>query len=249
MKSYNVYIGFDERESIAYSVCDFSIKRRSSSLVDVKPLKHRDLRKAGIFRRPWLTESTTGNRIDLIDNKPFSTEFSHTRFLVPELNSFKGWALFMDCDMIFQDDIRKLFELRDDKYAVMVVKHNHRPKERIKMDDQPQSEYPKKNWSSFILWNCAHPSNRQLTAPYVNMALGSELHNFGWLKEWEIGSLPFNYNWIEGVTPASTQPSVIHYTLGGPWFSNCMEVMYADKWLDEYKAMIKSSEGVVSEIL
>lgn len=249
MKSYNVYIGYDDRESIAYAVCEYSIKKRTNLLVDTHALKHRDLRKQGLFRRPWLTESDTGIRIDLIDNKPFSTEFSHTRFLVPQLNGFKGWALFMDCDMIFQSDIKELFELCDDRYAVMVVKHNHRPKELNKMDDQPQAQYTKKNWSSFVLWNCGHYSNRTLTAPAVNMMTGNELHNFSWLKEYEIGHLGFEYNWIEGYSPADVKPKVIHYTAGGPWFSNCMDVLYADKWLDDYKSMIRASEGVVSEIL
>jgi lipopolysaccharide biosynthesis glycosyltransferase len=245
----NIYIGYDHRENIAYKVCEYSIKCRTSYPISISPLNHRELRKKGLFKRPWYIESDTGIWKDAIDNKPFSTEFSHTRFLVPHLNSHKGWALFMDCDMIFQSNIDELISKLDNQYAVMVVKHNHRPKEMVKMDDMPQANYYRKNWSSFVLWNCSHPSNKIITPDFVSFAKGSDLHGFTWLKEHEIGHLGFEYNWIEGISPAMERPKVIHYTLGGPWFDNCQDVMYADKWLNEYKMLMKASEGVVSEVL
>jgi lipopolysaccharide biosynthesis glycosyltransferase len=245
-----VFVGYDVTEDVAYKVCEFSIKRHTRAMVDVRPLIHTDLRKAGLFRRPWLTEAETGHKSDLVDGRPFSTDFSHTRFLVPHLCEYGGWALFMDCDMIFTSDIAKLFDLVDDRYAVMVVKHKHVPTEREKMDGQIQHRYFRKNWSSFMLINCAHPANRALTPGYVNMAAGGKMHAFDWLGDEPtsdrlIGELPRSYNWIDGSSPImpgptkSSQkvplPDVIHYTVGGPWFPNCRRVKYCDVWIEEYE--------------
>ncbi len=235
MGQISIYIGWDAREPIAYDVCKHSILSRTKQDVEVRPLKHRELRKSGVFLRPWLVESDTGNWRDLIDNKPFSTEFSHTRFLVPYLMNYKGWALFMDSDMIFQSDIKKLFDQVDDKYAVMVVKHEHKPKQAMKMDGREQYQYHRKNWSSFIMFNCGHPSNKVLTPDYVNCRQGGEMHRFEWLKDNEIGPLSRTYNWIEGWSPTEFPPDVIHYTEGGPWFDECQDVMFADQWTDEYE--------------
>lgn len=230
-----VFIGYDDREAVAYDVCYNSIRTRTKSKVSINKLDHRELRQQGIFKRPWLTESTTGNWRDLIDNKPFSTAFSHTRFLVPHLANYQGWALFMDSDMIFRSDIQKLWNLFEDKYAVMVVKHEHKPKHGMKMDGREQYAYPRKNWSSFIGFNCAHPSNKKLTPDYVNSADGGEMHRFEWLKDHEIGALPKTYNWIEGWSPVEFPPDVIHYTEGGPWFPECQDVLYAEEWTQEYE--------------
>lgn len=249
MKPFNIYIGFDSREAVAYDVCEYSIKSRAKRPINISPLKHRELRKKGLFKRPWRFENSTGIMVDGMDEKPFSTEFSHTRFLIPELNQFEGWALFMDCDMIFQCDVSELLAMADPKYAVMLVKHNHRPKEQNKMDDQPQSQYHRKNWSSFVLWNCSHPSNKKLNASIVNTMTGTDLHAFTWLQDFEIGHLGFEWNWIEGISPGNIIPKVIHYTLGGPWFKEWQDVLYADKWLQDYKRMTRANEGVLSGIL
>jgi lipopolysaccharide biosynthesis glycosyltransferase len=237
----NIYIGWDSREDVAYQVCKHSIERKRKGIsLNIIPLKHKELRKQGLFYRPWMTHAYNGDRYDLIDFKPFSTEFSHTRFLVPHLNKFKGWALFMDCDMIFTTNPKSLFDLCDDKYACMVVKHRQNPVEEVKMDDQPQSKYFRKNWSSFVLWNCAHPANRYLTVENVNKLSGADLHAFSWLGDGDIGRLPSTYNWIEGLSPnvsayQGNRPDVIHYTLGGPWFPDYQDVAYADLWTEEYE--------------
>lgn len=174
----------------------------------------------------------------MVDQKPFSTEFSHTRFLVPALMTYHGWALVMDSDMIFLSDIAKLFALCDDKYAVMCVKHEHHPKAGEKMDGQLQQPYFRKNWSSFMLINCGHDANKCLTPNDVNTASGSDLHSFAWLDDKHIGSLPYTYNYITTVSPplpVKEYPDVIHYTEGGPWFPNCADVTYAEKWTEEYE--------------
>jgi lipopolysaccharide biosynthesis glycosyltransferase len=245
-----IFIGYDHREDTAYKVCEFSIRKHTRQPLEIAPLEHTSLRKQGLFKRPWLTQAEDGQRIDLVDQRPFSTEFSHTRFLVPHLTKYKGWALFMDCDMVFTGDIRKLFDLIDPQYAVMVVKHKYRPKEGVKMDGQVQSVYQRKNWSSFILFNCAHEANRKLTPEYVSFAKGGDMHAFGWLGDDDrlIGEIPATYNWIDGSSPPMLAPSpvggkiikaplpeVIHYTVGGPWFPNCRQVKYADVWTTYYE--------------
>lgn len=234
----NCLIGFDDREPICSDVAASSIRRRTDSNVNIKYLKHRELRANGWFKRPWQMDADTGEYRDLIDSKNFSTQFSHTRFLVPALQQFKGWALFMDADMIFLSDIKHLFALCDDRFAVMCVKHNHHPVQNaVKMDGRLQQTYFRKNWSSFVLWNCSHPANIGMTKEHVNYSKGSDLHAFSWLADSEIGSIPFRYNYISGISPLlndNDRPAVIHYTEGGPWFSENQDVPYADLWLKEY---------------
>jgi lipopolysaccharide biosynthesis glycosyltransferase len=150
---------------------------------------------------------------------------------------FKGWALFMDCDMVVMSDIAKLFALCDDKYAVMCVKHNHIPQgEAHKMDGREQLRYHRKNWSSFVLWNCGHPANRVMTKEVVNFMKGRDLHAFTWLTDNQIGTLPPSYNYIAGVSQKQAgMPDVIHFTEGGPWFDTCQEVPFAGTWTQEYE--------------
>lgn len=172
-----IYIRYDSREAVCSDVAAHSIRKRTKQSLNIHYLKHRDLRSRGLFVRPWSVDSTTGNWRDSIDGKPFSTEFSHTRFLVPKLTDYRGWALFMDADMIFLSDIKALFALVDDSKAVMVVKHQHHiPKEGLKMDGREQLKYHRKNWSSFILWNCAHPLNRQITPEKVSFMAGIDAY-------------------------------------------------------------------------
>lgn len=254
MNPLNVLIGWDSREPVAADVLSHSILKRTNSTVKIEYLKHRELRKKGIFRRKWSINVFTGEWQDENDDKPFTTEFSHTRFLVPHLMNYKGWALFMDSDMIFLSDIKKLFELADDQYAVMCVKHNHKPpSDAKKMDDRTQLRYHRKNWSSFMLFNCGHPSNRKLTPEKVGFLTGLDLHTFSWLHDDEIGSLPNGYNFIAGVSPKlpperGNRPDVIHYTEGGPWFPNCANVPYAQMWIDEYEDWQQNGSGGISDV-
>lgn len=220
-----------------------SIKRRTDTETNIQFLKHRELRKRGMFSRPWLIRPDTGDYEDLIDARPFTTEFSHTRFLVPALQDYYGWALCMDADMIFTSDVKDLFKLCDDKYAVMCVKHKHIPIDGSpKMDGRLQNGYHRKNWSSFVLWNCGHPSNKKLTKEKVNFMRGSDLHAFSWLHDYEIGSLPASYNYISGVSARVPMvdgkpyvPDHIHYTEGGPWFDECRDVPFGELWISEYE--------------
>jgi hypothetical protein len=237
-----IFLGWDSRERIAYDVCKHSIEMHATVPVEVIPLYHKELRRQGFFQRPWETEAMTGNQRDLIDGRPFSTEFSHTRFLVPELMEHKGWALFMDCDMIVRCDIKNVFDYADgcdDKYATMVVKHKQVVKSGEKMDGSVQQSYYRKNWSSFVLWNCGHKANKAITKDVVNTATGGYLHAFSWLVDEEIGELPPCYNWIEGSSRADLRPEIIHYTQGGPWFDGYKDVMFGDVWETYYRSFMK----------
>lgn len=248
----NIFIGHDSREAIATDVAAHSLRKRTTEKLNITPMKHRELRRSGAFTRPWLVESDTGNWRDLLDNKQFSTEFSHTRFLVPFLMKYRGWALFMDSDMIFLSDVKKLFALADDKFAVMCVKHRHKVNAGdMKMDGRQQLAYHRKNWSSFVLFNCGHVANRDLTPEKVNFMKGTDLHAFSWLKDSEIGDLPPTYNYISGISKKidhGKMPDVIHYTEGGPWFPQCQEVPYAGSWIEEYEDFQKNGHGAISDV-
>jgi lipopolysaccharide biosynthesis glycosyltransferase len=225
-----VFVGYDPREDIAYQVCKHSILKRNKN-VEVKPLIQKELREQGYYDRS-------------ID-KLASTEFTFTRFLVPELCNFNGWAVFMDCDMILQTDIAELFSQADDKYAVMCVKHDYTPKEGTKMDGKAQTVYPRKNWSSVVLFNCSHPSNQSLNVELINdpETTGKYLHRFSWLKDEEIGELKPEWNWLAGwyKEPNDGKPKLIHYTEGGPWFENYRDCEYHSEWKKELYDMMEDN--------
>ncbi len=233
------WIGFDGREPDAYDVCSFSCQRKSSIPLHVRALRHKELRSAGLFTRSWGVDPMTGQMFDMIDKLPFSTEFAFTRFLVPHLQGYKGWALFTDCDVLWLDDIGSLVKEADDRFAVMVVKQIHMPQNQIKMDGQVQKPYPRKNWSSVILYNCGHPSNKVLTRDFVNNATGRELHTFSWLKDSEIGDLSPGWNFLVGHTKHNVKPRLMHFTDGGPWFQHMKDTPFAGWWTTEYYLMLK----------
>jgi lipopolysaccharide biosynthesis glycosyltransferase len=221
-----VFVGYDIREDIAYQVCEYSIKKHQP-LAEVIPLKQKELRECGVYTRA----------VDPLS----STEFTFTRFLVPYLADYQGWAVFIDCDFVFVDDVKKLFEQADDKYAVMVVQHDYTPKETLKMDGCKQLPYPRKNWSSTILWNCAHPKNKGITPDIVNSQTGQYLHRFQWLEDSEIGSLKPEWNWLAGWynEPQDGTPKAIHYTEGGPWFKEYRRCPYHKVWKQNLREMLK----------
>jgi len=222
-----VFVGYDTREDIAYQVCKHSILSKQPA-ADVRPLKQQELRDAGWYKRDV--------------DKLASTEFTFTRFLIPELTDFKGWALFMDCDMILTTDIKELFDQADDKYAIMCVQHDYTPKEGTKMDGQKQTIYPRKNWSSVMLFNCGHPANRKVTQSLVNdpEINGAYLHRFSWLNDFEIGELHHTWNYLVGVYDDIKKPKLIHYTEGGPWFENYRNCEFADLWKAELQDMMNA---------
>jgi lipopolysaccharide biosynthesis glycosyltransferase len=219
-KPLRIYIGWDSREDIAYQVAKLSIENLASVPVEIIPLKQKELRKKGLYWR----------EVD----KLAATEFTYTRYLIPELNEFKGWALFIDCDFVFLDDVKNIFDQADNRYAIMCAQHDYAPAERIKMDGKVQTVYPRKNWSSMMLINCGHPDNKVLTVDVVNDSekTGAFFHRFSWLSDDKIGQLSHEYNWLVGwyKEPKDGSPKVLHYTEGGPWFKEYENCEYAVEW-------------------
>lgn len=218
-----VYIGYDRRMPILFHVMAHSIASRASVPVALTPLvlPHFD----GILQRPI--------------NDTQSTEFSFSRFLVPWLSGYEGWSLFVDNDMLFQDDIAKLWALRDERFAVQVVKHHHVPAEATKFLGERQTSYEKKNWSSVMLFNNARC--RALTPEFVSAASGLELHQFKWLGDDAlIGELPHRWNHLVDYDPAVPAAEIanLHYTSGGPYFAETRHCGYADAWLEAREELL-----------
>lgn len=232
-----VYIGFDRRESMAYDVAVHSLKSVTPS-ASVTPLKTDRLHDMGLLRRPM---DRRGAIYDLHSNAPCSTDFAISRFLVPHLAQ-TGWALFTDCDMVFLSDVSELFDNADPSKAVMVVKHEMPDTGTTKMDGQAQTAYPRKNWSSVMLFNCDHPANRRLSIQDVNERPGRDLHAFYWLHDSEIGLLAPCWNWLVGVQPKPLFPKIAHFTLGGPFTPGWNGAEHDDIWWDAYRRMTGSAD-------
>lgn len=217
-----IFIGYDPREAAAFAVLAHSIHARASRPVSIAPLVLSQL--GGVLWR---------------ERHPLqSTDFSFSRFLVPYLCGYEGWALFTDCDMLVMDDVAKLWELRDERYAVQVVKHEHVPKEDVKFLGQPQTRYEKKNWSSVMLFNNARC--KALTPDYVNTATGLDLHRFRWLEdEALIGALPHRWNHLVGYDAPTPGVALAHYTIGGPYFPEWRDCEYSAEWRAELAAAMR----------
>lgn len=246
-----VFVGEDAREPETYNVCVSSLRRHASVPVEIRALNQPQLRQIGLYWRQARQAKTSGHMIDVISNAQMSTEFAFTRFLVPALCQWQGWALFCDADFVWADDVAKLWAERDDSYAVQVVQHDHRPREVLKMDGCVQTSYPRKNWSSLILWNCGHPANKHLTPTEVNTRLGSELHRFHWLLSDDlIGALDEEWNWLAGISPTTERarrlladnkeikPRAWHLTLGTPELPHMKDAPGAEVWLAEREHML-----------
>jgi hypothetical protein len=229
----SIYIGFDPRETDAFAVARHSIHRHAVLPYPVRGVVLTDLRTGQLYNRP--TSHRDGRLWDDISEAPMATEFACSRFLVPTLAK-SGWALFMDCDMLVRRDLKYLFDLARDKYAVMVVKHHHEPPEGTKMDGQMQTRYARKNWSSVMLFNCDHPSNQKLTVELINTVPGRDLHRFCWLDDHEIGELPPEWNYLVGHTNEVPNPSIVHFTEGTPGMAGYEDCEFADEWRSELNA-------------
>lgn len=205
-------VGFDQRESVAFHTFVQSVIDVTSVPVSVTPLV--------LSALPGYSETHTDG----------SNTFIYSRFLTPHLANYSGWAIFADGDMICRDDLKKLWDLRDDNYAVMVVKHDYQTKAHKKYLGNKNENYPKKNWSSVILWNCGHAKNRQLTPEFVMSKNGKFLHRFSWLEEAEIGEIPAEWNWLTTEYPDNYQAKLLHYTLGTPCFKDYRSSAMSDVW-------------------
>ena len=207
-----VFIGYDPREAIAFHVCANSIIRHSSQPVQIIPVA------LNLFRD--YTETHTDG----------SNHFIYTRFLVPYMMKWQGHAIFIDGDMIMRDDIARLWELRDHSKDVQVVKHDYKTRMPIKYLGSKNEDYPRKNWSSVILWNCNSYPNRKLTPDYVMKATGAELHRFTWCTDDRIGELPPEWNWLPDEYGSNADAKLLHFTLGTPCFHEFADTPQGSEW-------------------
>ena len=207
-----IFVGYDPREAIAYHACVNSIIRNASKPVAIVPVA------LGLFK-DYKETHTDG-----------SNHFIYTRFLVPHLMEYTGWAIFIDGDMIVRGDIAELWNQRDDYKDVMVVKHDYKTRMPVKYLGAKNEDYPRKNWSSVILWNCNSFPNRQLTPQFVQHATGSELHRFSWLEDDRIGELPPEWNWLPDEYGINRDAKLLHYTLGTPCFQEFADTPQSDEW-------------------
>lgn len=232
MKPLQIFIGFEQLEAVAYHTLCHSILSRASMPVSITPVKRSLVRE--FHNRP-------------IDSKQ-SNEFSFTRFLVPYLSNYEGVSLFMDCDMLVLTDIKEIFDLFDPSYAVQVVKHDYTPKHQIKYLGNIQYPYPKKNWSSVMLFNNAEC--KALTPEYVNKASGLDLHQFKWLEnESRIGELPKEWNHLVIDMPPNPNAKIVHYTNGTPCFREYFTCEYSSEWFQERALMSFAEQREMKEAL
>ncbi len=208
----NVFIGYDAREAIAYHACSNSLIRHSTDTLAITPLALKNL--------STYKESHTDG----------SNQFIYSRFLVPHLMNYQGWALFIDGDMIIRTDINELWALRDESKAVMCVHHNYKTKVSQKYLGSKNQDYPRKNWSSVVLWNCGHPANKVVTPSFIQESTGAQLHRFTWLDDGLIGKLPIEWNWLPDEFGENSAAKLLHYTLGTPCFHEFADTPMAADW-------------------
>ena len=219
-----IVVGYDQKESVAYHVFTQSVLEKSSAPISFIPLSVNTLK---IYKET---------------HADGSNEFIYSRFLTPFLMNFSGWAIFADGDMVCNSDIAELWALRDENKAVQVVKHNYKTKKTVKYLGNKNEDYPRKNWSSLILWNCGHPDNKILTPKFIQEKLGSFLHRFSWLDDNHIGELPLEWNWLAIEYPDNPNANIVHYTLGTPCFREYSQGSMADYWHAVYQRVNQGME-------
>ena len=229
MNPFRVFIGWDRREPEAYEVARHSLLRHASIPVEVHAIKLDHLRARGLY---WREQDPLA-----------ATDFTYSRFLTPCLAGYSGSALFCDCDFLWLGNVAEVIHLADSSKAVNCVQHDYRPIETTKMDGAVQTIYPRKNWSSLMLFNCDHPAVKKLTPEVVNTASGAYLHRLQWVSDDDIGALPVEWNWLEGwnTKPLTGTPKAVHFTRGGPWFPQYRDADYADLWLAE-RTLVERSD-------
>jgi lipopolysaccharide biosynthesis glycosyltransferase len=219
----NLVVGFDQREAVAYHTFCQSILEKASLPVRFLPL----------------AENT------LVDYKETHTDgsnrFIYSRFLTPYLMDFQGWAIFADGDMVCQTDIKALWDLRDASKALQVVQHDYQTKAHTKYLGNKNENYPRKNWSSLILWNCSHPAHQVLTPAFIQAQKGSFLHRFSWLQDSDIGELPPEWNWLAIEYPDNPNAALVHFTLGTPCFNDYADSPMSTIW---HQARARSQDGM-----
>jgi len=211
-----IFVGFDgEVEPVAYHVFCQSVIEKATIPVSFTPL----------------ALNTLENYIETHDDG--SNAFIYSRFLVPYLCDFRGYALYVDGDMLCRDDVNNLIDEIDPFAAVSVVQHDYKTKHPIKYCGNKNEDYPKKNWSSLMFWDCGHHKNKKLTPEYIMKHEGKHLHRFEWLKNDFInlvGELPKEWNWLVGEYDYNPDAKLVHFTIGTPCFTDYSRCDYAEEW-------------------
>lgn len=221
-----IFIGYDSRESIAADVCKYSLEQFDD--VNVQYLKLDELKSSG-YNRNFIEKQ--------------STEFTFTRFMIPHLCDYNGWALFCDCDFLFLQDPKELYRHMNPNKAVYVAQHpNYVPNGSLKMDGIEQHKMYRKNWASFMWINCGHSKVKEhLTLEKINTYQnGRWFHQFGWCEDREIGSLSLEWNTLDNYYDFEN-PKAIHYTDGGPWFDQYKSTRYSSLWIDAHQKYLSNS--------
>lgn len=231
-----VYVGFDPREAAEFAVCVHSITRHITQPLPIRGLVLRSLQEEALYVRPHTMKPAMMEKPimwDVISDAPMSTEHANARFLIPTIET-SGWHLFMDGDMLVRGNVARVFDKLDNAKAIYCVKHDHQANNSVKMDGQYQTNYARKNWSSFMLVNCSHKKNRSFANDdLANTLPGRDLHRFCWLEDEDIGELPLTWNWLVGSSPPLDNPNVVHYTNGTPRMAGYEKTPFADEWREE----------------
>ena len=220
-KLTNIFVGFDQKEAVAYHTFSQSLIENSSIPISITPLAE--------------------NNLNVYEEKHSdgTNKFTYSRFLIPYLMNFQGWAIYFDGDMVCLSDVKDLIQNFDENNAVQVVKHDYKTKISLKYFGHKNENYPRKNWSSVILWNCGHPNNKFLTPEFIGNKDGAFLHRFKWLQDNEIGEIDKKWNWLAIEYPEIQDPKLIHYTLGTPCFKEYKDTSMASYWKNTYKKLIE----------
>jgi hypothetical protein len=223
-----VLIGYDEREAAAAEVAIKSLRAVTGDEVEPELLCMPKLVDQGLLSHRVVDQRGSSD-YDLQSNATQSTRFAISRFLTPILCQ-QGYALFVDSDVVFLRDPRAMMFEALAHHAVSVVKHGEINGSPFKMVNQQQQAYPRKLWSSVMLFNCDHAANRRLSLRDVNERPGRDLHRFYWLHDDEIGSLNPIWNYLVDVHLQPKNAGIAHMTLGGPWIDGWMGGSFDHEW-------------------
>lgn len=253
-QTYHIFVGYDEREHEVFQVCKYTLEKNSTVPIKVHKLHHKPLRDNKMLTREWKIESN-GQYTDLVDGRPFSTQFTFSRFLLPELwktindPNKSPLVMFVDCDFVYLQDIGEMFkEIENYKIrhgarnALYCTQHNYNPNNQVKMDGINQSRYNKKLWAAMMVFDMEHQKNEKVTCEYVNTTSGRELMQLSWVDDLtEIGHIEEKWHFIPDHSERNTNEiAAIHYTEGGPWFPNYRNCKYAHHWWTGYNQYLAS---------
>ena len=227
---WRVFIGWDPAQQEAAEVCKYTLMKHSTIPLQVGFIRLKDMLEQKLI---W-SEDTEA-----------TTETTLTRFLVPHLSQYQGWSLYVDPDFVFLGDVREIFQSMEARYACSVVKLQYKPTQDTRLDGRPQAHYPRKCWSSMILYNCSHGKCKSLTPEFINQSKPNFLHRFDWLAGNEISGMNPEWQVIPGHADSALKDKdirALHFTEGGPWHPDCRSIKYGWYYADALNQMRQSQQ-------